>query len=112
MARQQRERRREPRTGVTCPVAISGGQGRRETRGNTVNVANGGALITMPITALPDVGRRVDLTVSVPRCTPNTRMVEQIAAAATVVRHEPMLDDRLAGMAVRFEQEMNFAFEV
>lgn len=112
MANQQRERRRESRTAVSCAAAISDEDGPREAGGRTVNVSDGGALITMPIEILPAVSRRVDITLSVPRSTPNTRMVEKIATAATVLRHEPMVDDRLAGMAVRFEREVDFAFEV
>jgi len=112
MANQRRERRREPRTATSCAAAVSDEQRPREAGGRTVNLSNGGALITMPIEALPAVGGRVNVTLSVPRSTPNTRMVEKIATAATVLRHELMVDDRLAGMAVRFEREVDFAFEV
>ena len=108
MAKKKSERRRHARRDVACPVAIAGGGDSRTARGKTLNISDSGALLSVPIEYLPDVTKQVNISVSVPRATANTYMFEEFQSRATVTRHEPMIDDRLAGVAVRFDRVLEF----
>lgn len=106
------ERREYTRTEVTCPTIVSGETGRRRIRGKALNISDGGAMLTIPMDALTGMAPNVQLTISVPRVTPNTKMLEKVATEATVVRHEPMTDVNLAGIAVRFSAPLDLQLEV
>ncbi len=107
MSKSESERRRHKRKDVTCPVTVSHSEGNVKSPGKMLNVSDSGALLSIPIEFLPEVKELVHVTVSLPRSTPNTHMVEEIKSHATVVRHHDLDNGKNAGMAVKFEDNMN-----
>jgi len=77
-----------------------------------MNVGDGGAMCIVPITFLESLPATVDLSFALPRRTANTRMVEHVTAEATIVRHEPMVDEAQAGIAVRFTMPLDLQIDV
>ena len=112
MPKQQYDRRKYYRTDVSCPVTVSAAGHSGQAKGNTLNLSDGGALLTIPINSMPGLAERVAVQLSLPRTTPNTRMYEDLASQATVVRHQPMIDERLVGVAIRFSKVMKLNLEV
>ena len=91
-------------------VELAGGDALGSTR--TINISDGGLLVALPSDALPAVGTKVNITFSVPRSTPNTYMLEKFACSAMVVRHDPFDDEKLTGVALRFDQPVDLMLEV
>jgi len=106
------ERRENPRTDLSCPVSLYNRAGELIARAKTVNVSDGGMLVSIPVSALPKLEDRANVALSVPRSTPTTYMLEDFACAARVVRHQPMVDDAFAGVALAFDEPQDLCLEV
>ena len=102
MSEWKSERREFPRKDMGCLVTVDSGDGEQRARGRMMNICDGGAMFSVPVASLAALPTNVDLSISLPRRTANTRMVEQVLAGATIVRQEPMADETRAGVAVRF----------
>ncbi len=111
MAKQDEERREHKRHGLDCPVAVFCRGGQELTRGKTVNISDGGAFVSIPIKPIPDISADVNVTFSVPRTTPNTYMLEEFASPASIIRHQPLVDESLAGLAIRFDRPLELGLE-
>ena len=81
-------------------------------RGRTINISDGGALVSIPRDTAPEISANVNARFSVPRSTPNTYMLEQFASSACVVRRQALVDDSRAGVAVRFSKPLKLGLEV
>ncbi len=112
MSARRAEKRQHRRHALACPVAVLNEGGDVVARGKTLNISDGGALFAVPVAGVPAVPQAVRLDISVPRSTPNTYMLEPVSAPARVLRHEALVDPRLAGLAVRFESPLDLALEV
>jgi c-di-GMP-binding flagellar brake protein YcgR len=116
VAKSVAERRRHKRHRVSCPVSLvasAKGKGSEETvRTRTVDVSDGGAMLAVPIKVVPRLSERVRVVLNVPRQTPNTRMVEEVSCEARVVRHQPMEDNEVVGVALQFQQVQALGLEV
>ena len=112
MSKNERERRRSTRMDVPCPIQVRDPRGQFEASGRTINISDGGAMLSLPVNSLPGLAKEMKVVFSVPRLTPNTRMFEQFECPATVVRHQPLTDDMLAGMAIRFTRPLDLGLEV
>ena len=112
MAKQKAERRSHKRMDMDCLIEILRNQAGRPIRGRTVNLSDGGAMVSVPIQSIPDLGEKVDVTISLPRSTPNSRMIETVSSSAKVVRHEPGVDDAVGFIAVQFPRPMDLDLEV
>jgi hypothetical protein len=112
MSGRARERRKHERKVVACAVSVYDRGGKAVATGRTVNLSDGGALLSVPIRSVGEVGSKVNVTLSVPRTTPNTYMLEEVASAATVVRQQPLVDAAFAGVALRFDRPLDLALEV
>jgi len=106
------ERRSYKRHNLDCPVAILDRGGRAVARGRTVNLSDGGALVSIPTSYAPEVSTNVKVLFSVPRATPNTYMLEEFASPACVVRRQGLVDESAEGVAVRFTRPLNLALEI
>ncbi len=107
------ERRRHKRFEIRCPLKIlTEADGDVVTTAGTVNVSDGGVLVCVPIEAIPKCSSALKVSLSVPRKTPNTFMMEDFHSRAKVLREVPFRDDRLAGVAIKFEQPLQLALEV
>ena len=106
------ERREYTRTDVVCAVVVSDEANSERTTGKALNLSDGGAMFTIPMNTLVELAPSVRMTLSVPRETANTRMHEEVTTEATVVRHEPMVDQDIAGVAVRFSAPIDLQIEV
>jgi len=98
------ERRKYRRFDVPCRlnVELPGGGA---VRVRTVNISDGGAYFVTD--GVIEVGRQVNVRLTVPRDTANTFFLEQFAARAKVIRCEPQRpkgDNDCAGVALRFEK--------
>ena len=112
MAQRHDERRRHKRTDLSCRVTVSCGKRDRQATGKTMNVSDGGAVLSLPVKSLPELKEMVHVRLSLPRSTPNTHMIEEFDTQATVLRHELLHDDRYAGMAIRFTKGVDLGLEV
>ena len=113
MATRNTERRRHKRYPLPCPARISTGTGSQEAQGRTVNVSDGGVFVAVPLSwPLPACDEAVDVVFSLPRSTPNTYMLEEVRSTARVLRHQPLKNDRLAGLALQFAKPLDLAVEV
>ena len=106
------ERRAHARTDVICPIALGGEAGGEKIPGRAMNLSDSGAMLTIPMDCLTGLTPDIKLTISLPRVTANTHMHEEVATEATVVRHEPMVNEDLAGVAVRFSAPLDLQLEV
>ncbi|MCY2928092.1 MAG: PilZ domain-containing protein, partial [Planctomycetota bacterium] len=77
----------------------------------TEDLSNGGAFLHVPVSSRPEVGDRINVTISVPRTTPNSRMLEDFAAPARVVRHVPGGSADLSGIAIEFENPLDMMLD-
>jgi hypothetical protein len=95
------ERRKYRRYEVPCRlnVAVPGGG---DVRVRTVNISDGGAYFVTD--EVIEVGRQVNVRLTVPRDTANTFFLEQFAARASVIRCDPQANNGGAGVALRFEK--------
>ena len=114
MSEWQSERRACAREELVCPVIVDvrSDADDERTKGQTMNISDSGAMFTVPVTFLADLPSNVMLSISVPRTTANTRMLEPVATEATIVRHEPMVDEKHAGIAVRFSAPLDLQLKV
>jgi len=104
MSNNESERRNHGRYNVGCPVSVSTDGSRLHAKGRALNISDSGALLAMPVDTVPRLRQKVQMRVSVPRTTPNTHMFEDFQLDATVVRHHPMVDNSLAGVAMKFTE--------
>jgi hypothetical protein len=106
------ERRVHKRQNLACPISFLSRGGHAVAVGKTINISDGGALISLPACAIPDIGANVNVKFAVPRNTPNTYMLEKFASQACVTRRHALLKDSSAGVAVRFGRPLDLALEV
>ncbi len=106
MTERRPERRRFRRAALSCPVRLEDADQEVVALGKTLNVSDSGAYLVVNIESLRRLGKTARVEFSVPRSTPNTYMLEKFSAQAHVLRHEPMLDDRHAGVALQFDQPL------
>jgi c-di-GMP-binding flagellar brake protein YcgR len=98
------ERRQHQRFDVPCRLRVELPDG-GDLRARAVNISNGGAYFVADLA--PTVGQQVQVRLGVPRDTANTFFLEQFAAAANVVRHDPpRRDGEGVGIALRFEKTL------
>ena len=112
MSEWQSERRAHAREELVCPVSVYSDADDGRTEGHTLNISDSGAMFTAPITFLSHLPSTVKMSISVPRSTANTHMLEQVTTEATVVRQEPMVDEEHAGIAVRFSAPLDLQLNV
>lgn len=111
MANKKPERRRSKRLALSCPVKVISEGGKVVAQTKALNISDGGVFLSLPIEALPGCGCTVKLDLSVPRFTPNTYMLEDVTCQAKVLRHQPLVDETLAGAALQFDPPVNLALE-
>lgn len=111
MANTHRERRQCKRYALSCPVRLAA-NGQPLATSRATNVSDGGLYVVVPIAHLPRGQAKLAVTLSLPRSTPNTFMFEDVQAEAEIIRQQPMKDDSMAGMALRFTQPLDLGIEV
>lgn len=95
-----------------CPVSVSLDDDSPYYEGKTLNISDGGMLLSVPVDSVPSIDHKVHMRVAVPRTTPNTRMLEDFQLDAVVVRHHPMTDNSMAAVAFRFAESADMNLEV
>jgi c-di-GMP-binding flagellar brake protein YcgR len=106
------ERRKHKRHAMGCSAALETPSAGGALRSKAVDVSDGGALLVIPIARVPRVSERVKVVLSLPRSTPNTYMVEEVACEARVIRHQPMQADDVVGVGLQFTPVQNLGLEV
>jgi c-di-GMP-binding flagellar brake protein YcgR len=106
------ERRKFKRHNIGCAVALQRPASQGPVASKTVDVSDGGALLVIPIKNVPRLSERVNVVLALPRSTANTYMVEEVACEARVVRHQPMEDDEVVGVALQFNPVQKLGLEV
>ena len=112
MAREGSNRRRHKRTALNCPVTVCDRGGQALAGGDSLNISDGGMLLSIRVEDLPALRTAVNVAFSVPRETPNTFMLEDFASPATVIRHGALVDEARAAVALRFGRPVSLALEV
>jgi hypothetical protein len=107
----QPERRRHQRYELECPIRLSDASGRIVAQTRTENLSDGGAFVGMSIEDLPPLTAPLAVKLSVPRTTPNTRMLEEFSCGARVVRHHPFKDERVAGVGLAFDEPLELMLD-
>ena len=111
MARNAAERRKHKRHRIACPLSILRFGVAEPLKGKTLDLSDGGAILPIPIKAVPRVSERVRVVLAIPRSTANTYMLEEVPCDARVVRHQPMEDNSLVGVALQFSPTLDLALE-
>ncbi len=111
MTRTPDERRAYRRFDLTCPVVVTDNAGKELLRTKTLNLSNGGALLTIPAKQTIPLGQPVHIDVRLGRSTANTFMLENISTAASILRHEPMQDHSSVATALTFTKSMKLGLE-
>ena len=106
------ERRTSIRMDIPCPWVMRDSAGQTIAKGKSLNVGDGGMFLPMRVEHLPPRDSRVTISFAVPRTTPNTYMLEDFSAQATVLRHQPLVKSDLAGVAVKFVQPVSLGLEL
>jgi len=106
------ERRQSIRLEVPCPWVMRDPQGQMVAKGRSINVGNGGMFLPMRVESLPPPQTPVTISFAVPRTTPNTYMLEDFSAQARILRHQPLVNESMAGVAVQFAKPINLGLEV
>ena len=112
MARQSREHREHERVELACPIKLYDNGGEVLAQSKTLNISDGGALVSLPLDSLPKIGSKANITLSVPRSTPTTYMLEDFACRGEVIRHQPLVESNFAGLALRFEEPQELGLVV
>ena len=106
------EKRQHKRTELAFSFTLRGGESEVISKTKSLNISDGGALVSVPVDAVPEFGSNLHVCFSVPRKTPNTYMLEDFLCSGRVVRHQPLEDNRLVGVALEFSQPLQLALEV
>jgi c-di-GMP-binding flagellar brake protein YcgR len=106
------DRRRFSRHDLECPVVLLQEKSEVLARTKTINVSDGGALVPMYASAMPETGKKVHVRFSVPRSTPNSYMLEGFSSEATIVRHHTEGDEEVSCIGLEFDPPLNLAIEV
>ena len=88
MTHPTRDRRRHTRHELVCPVVVVDEDGHELCRTRTVNVSDGGMLLSAGDRPI-DAAGGVHVNLRVPRQTVNTFMYEDFFSVAEVVRRQP-----------------------
>jgi hypothetical protein len=72
-------------------------------RQTTINISDGGALVPVPLGAVPRMDDEIAVRFCVPRGGSHSYMMEDICCHARVVRHEPLSDENLVAVALEFQ---------
>ncbi|MDY6913658.1 MAG: PilZ domain-containing protein [Planctomycetota bacterium] len=112
MSKRKLERRQYKRLKLSCPFAVFNKAGEILFESKSLNISDGGALLSASIKHIPPPHAGVKLNFSVPRSTPNSYMMEDFTCPGRVVRQQPLKDDYLAGVAFQFARPMQLALEV
>ena len=105
------ERRRHKRHDLSCPAGVSDGSGHKPASGKTLNISDGGLLVPLAAEDAPQPGAAVRVRFSVPRQTPNTFMLEDFSAAASVVRLADGGDGEQIQIALRFDKPLELGLD-
>jgi hypothetical protein len=106
------ERRKHKRHRLDCPVRLDRPGGKPGGKSRTINVSDGGTLLPAPEGFDPAVGQRVTVHFSVPRQTPNTFLLEQFEAPASIVRAETPKRGARGQVALKFDSPLDLGLEV
>ena len=108
MAAAEENRRAFPRVELTCPIEVTDSEGKVLLKTRTLNISDGGALLE-PHEDTIEVGAPVDVTMNVPRSTPNTFMFEKVNSTAQVVRSQQA--ENLESLALMFIEPLKLDLE-
>jgi len=111
MASATRERRRHRRHDLVCPITLFGRGGEVLAKGQTTDISDSGARLAVPVDILHRLEKTVNVAFSVPGEATSNSQLEGFASNARIVRHEPMVDEDLAGVALQFARPMQLGLE-
>ena len=105
------ERRAYRRFDLICPVVVTDSAGNELLRTKTLNLSDGGALLTMPTEQTIPLGQPVHIDMHLGRSTANTFMFENVSTDVNILRHEPMQDHSSVATAMKFTKPMKLGLE-
>ena len=95
------DRRWHSRFRLSLPIKLRRENGGEWITGQTVDLSDGGALLSMPSHLVPPVGSRVSVELEVPESQTAAGQAVQVNSQAKVVRHQPGQVGEL-GVAIQF----------
>ncbi|MDP7162645.1 MAG: PilZ domain-containing protein [Phycisphaerae bacterium] len=111
MASATRERRRHRRHDLVCPITLFGWGGKVLAKSQITDISDSGARLTVPVDVLHRLEKTVNVAFSVPGQATSNNQLEGFASNARIVRHEPMVDEDLAGVALQFARPMQLGLQ-
>jgi c-di-GMP-binding flagellar brake protein YcgR len=106
-----RERRRYARFGVDAAVSLFEDQ-RELLSGRSLNISDGGALLAAPARPAPRVGQTVQVSLRLPRSTPNSFLLEDVACPAKIVRQQRYGSNGQTALALQFDQPLDLGLDL
>lgn len=110
MTKRNSERRRHKRCDLSCPVTLSCDAIQNKVKGKTLNVSDGGVLVSLEMPC--EAGQAVEVKISLPRTTPSTHMFEEFTSKARIIRHQPADGEKGSIVAMKFTDPLAFNIEV
>ena len=95
MSKTEVERRLHKRVELSCPITVTGVKSGDQVETNTLNISDGGALIAVPSDCPIQVGDEVSMALRILRHTANTRMFEDFASSAKILRCQWSADGQM-----------------
>ncbi len=111
MAKAVTERRKHKRTRTRCPFTLFDSRGHIIGAGDTVDVSDGGALLSIPEAYDLEPKTKLEVAIFVPRKPRRADNLDLHASAAQVARHRVTKRGRKTGLAIQFSKPVSFSFE-
>lgn len=105
------ERRAYRRVDLACPVVVTDTAGNELLRAKTLNLSDGGVLLTTPVEDAIPLGQPVHIDVHLKRSTANTFMFENVSTDVNILRHEAMQDHSHVATAMKFAKPIKLGLE-
>lgn len=100
------EMRRYPRFELSCTIKLFNETGQKLAETRTVNLSDGGALVPVPLEAVPAVGSVLDLEIQVPSSPAGAGPITNFIGQARVIRHQDSDEADKKGVALEFLQPL------
>ena len=101
---ESQDNRRHKRYRLACPVTLYSATSDVPPTIASGDLSDGGVYMSVPVSQVPDVDSKVDLTFCLPR---EPSGVDCFSVAATVVRQDVIADEALSGVALQFKRPIS-----
>ena len=113
MSASEAERRKHQRFELPIPVAILGDDGRVLVKGTTASISDGSLMLFMSAKVAPKLDSIVEVRLSIlePPKAGCPDQAKEITCKARVIRHRPIDEGRLIGVAMQYLEPLDLKLE-